>query len=196
MGYTANAEIQDLFDTKPLIEATRRIAKGTADLLHDEVVRRTPIAKPPPGMGGTSFAASRGRTPGALRRAWRTGDVVPTMAPTGGLRQVVEEFNDDEVFDLVEYDTRPHIIRPRKDRAPASVLASGRPRLPGSDPRASLAWPGAGGRTIFAREVHHPGTTGVHFARDGIAAANAEWAERVGRPEMERWAKEQARVVK
>lgn len=43
----------------------------------------------------------------------------------------------------VEYGTRPHIIRPRN----ASVLA----------------FPGAGGETVFAKEVRHPGTRAQPF---------------------------------
>lgn len=44
---------------------------------------------------------------------------------------------------FVEEDTRPHVIRPRR---PGGVLRFK-----------------VGGRTVYARIVHHPGTTGQHF---------------------------------
>lgn len=50
----------------------------------------------------------------------------------------------------VEEGTRPHVIRPRKKRA--------------------LRFP-AGGREVFARQVQHPGTKGVHMLKRGAAAA-------------------------
>lgn len=195
MGYTANARIERLYERTPLRDAAERIVRGMSEELHSGAVRRTPVAKPPPGMGATSFAAARGRTPGTLRRAWRKGELEVGLAGVGVLRFGIDELNDDEQWEHVEYDTRPHIIRPRKDRAPASVLASGRPRLPGTDPRAALAWPGAGGRTVFAHEVHHPGTRGVHMTRDALAEVDATWVERVGDEEMVRWAAEQEALI-
>lgn len=195
MGYTFNAPVEALYGTKPLESAFERIAFGMSDLLHHEIVRRTPVAKPPPGVGLLTFSASRGRAPGTLRAAWRRGDPQYLSSPTGNPRVRVDEINDDPQWAHVEYPTRPHIIKPRLDRRPASVLATGKPRLPGTDERASLAWVGAGGRTFFAREVHHPGTSGVHMTRDGLAATDVLWVEHVGVPEMERWAREQEGLV-
>ena len=50
----------------------------------------------------------------------------------------------------VEFGTRPHLIRPRRGRVLRFEV---------------------NGRTVFAREVRHPGTRGAHMFRDGLKAA-------------------------
>lgn len=57
---------------------------------------------------------------------------------------------------FLETGTKPHIIRPTaKSEAKAQrEYKAGKRR----SPHAFLAWEGPAGSTIFAREVHHPGT--------------------------------------
>lgn len=174
MGYTANRTIQSLYPSEPLERAVRRIAEGTGELLHDGAVRRTPVAEVPEGHTMGKFVSRRkGRKPGTLKRAWRTGPVGQTVTPSGVARFIVEEFNDDEVWPHVEYDTRPHTI-------PTGGAAAGK----------TLVWLAPGGITRMARSVRHPGTTGVHMTREAIAEAEVTWERRVGEPELDRWARE------
>lgn len=195
MGYSANADLQDLFDSTPMIRSIDRMTERGGELLLDEVVARTPIAKPPPGVSPTRFMGSRGRAPGTLRGSWRKGDVERTRGPAGQEGRAIDVYTDDPIAPHVEWDTQPHVIRPRPDRAAASVVATGKPRRPGTDPMASLAWIGPGGVTRFAREVHHPGTKGVHMMRDAVAEVQGTWDDRFGRDEVTRWAREQAALV-
>lgn len=61
---------------------------------------------------------------------------------------------DDERAVYVEYDTRPHWIHPKK-------------------PGGTLAFPGSGAKTVFAKVVYHPGTRGQHVFLRGAAHADA-----------------------
>jgi len=61
----------------------------------------------------------------------------------------------------LEFGNPPHIIRPRADRSPASVLATRGRRATGH--KAALAWVGAGGGMIFAKYVNHPGNKAYHL---------------------------------
>jgi hypothetical protein len=79
----------------------------------------------------------------------------------------------DPVAPDVEWPTKPHTIRPREDRGPASVIATRRPRGTVQDGRAALSWVGPGGRH-FAKVVHHPGTRGAHMFAIGAAITEAE----------------------
>jgi hypothetical protein len=173
-------------------DAVDRTAKRAGEALHDGVRKRTPVANPPPGLTASQFAGSRGRAPGTLKASWRTGKVEKTRSATGVERRSVEEYTEDPIAPHVEWPTRPHVIRPRLDRGAASVLATGRPRRLGNDPMARLRFVTAGGRVVYAAEVHHPGTQGVHMMRDSLAALDVEWRE-IGVEEMERWAREQLR---
>lgn len=179
VGYSANHPVEALYDPGPLKKATRDIAQGMIDLAHEEVVKRTPIADKPSGHSMTKFVLRRGgRKPGTLRKKWKKGKVFETLSPQGNVRYVAEESNDDEVWKFVEYDTSPHEI-------PLGGAAAGK----------TLVWLGAGGVTRFAKSVKHPGTTGQHMTRDGLAATDVLWQDRVGRPIMERWAAEQKALL-
>lgn len=118
------------------------------------------------------------------------------IGPHGVPRFGIDSYTEDPVAPHVEWPTRPHLIRPRADRRAASVLATGKPRRSGGDPQAALAWLGPGGVTIFAREVHHPGTQGSHMMRDALAETDATWVSRIGTPEVERWAREQTELIR
>jgi hypothetical protein len=76
-----------------------------------------------------------GQTPSSIVQHYSVQDVV--SGNSVGIR--VE--NDSPIYNFWDKDTRPHTILPRT----ASVLA----------------FP-VGGRTVFARAVHHPGTKGHH----------------------------------
>jgi len=60
---------------------------------------------------------------------------------------------------LVEEDVKPHAIRPRAARR--------------------LVFQ-AGGKTVYATEVHHPGRRGDHFVRAAAAASEAEGVRQFG----------------
>jgi hypothetical protein len=186
-----------LFDPKPMERSATRMAKAVGDLLHDEVVRRTPIATLPPGV----TALMRGRVPGTLRESWKTSEVegggkLKPLNKAQVDKRAVEEYTEDPIGPLVEWPTKPHVIRPRIDRAPASVVATGKPRGTVQDGRAHLRYVNRFGRVVYAKEVHHPGTQGVHMMRDALAEVDATWVSRVGHDETERWAREQLRGIR
>lgn len=196
MGYRANAELQDLFDEGPMVRSCKRIAERCAEKLKDGAARRTPISKPPPGVGQTEFAALRGRVPGTMKVSWYADSDVSITVINGTRRFSAEAATDDPQAPHVEWPTRPHIIRPRADRGAASVIATQGPRRMGTDPEARLRFVNSHGRVIFASEVHHPGTQGVHMMRDSLAELDGTWVSTIGAEEVERWAREQARVVR
>lgn len=191
MGYSATAPLEAMFDAAPLERSCRRIAERSLELLHSEVKRRTPVGKLPPGV----TAKMVGRVPGTLKESWQTSGVDVGVSPGGTARFSGEEYTLDPIGPHVEWPTRPHVIRPRLDREPASVVATRRPRRSGHDPMARLRFVSMGGRVVYAREVHHPGTQGTHMMRDALAEVDASWEARVGQGEVERWAREQAKLV-
>lgn len=196
MPYTSNAELQDLFAPGPLRRSCRRITERCLEKLEEGAAERSPVAKAPPGVSAKHFAGARGRTPGTLKGSWQHTDVDETVSPTGHPRFGGESFTMDPVAPHVEWDTQPHLIRPRLDRAAASVVATRRPRRFGDDPMARLRFVDAFGRVRYAREVHHPGTQGKHMMRDSLAELDATWADTIGAEEVARWAREQAGLVR
>ena len=69
----------------------------------------------------------------------------------------------------VEYDTRSHWIRPKAGGGFIGPLRAGQSRRSSGDigtHRVALRIP-VGSGFIFRREVHHPGTTGTHYMRNG-----------------------------
>lgn len=56
---------------------------------------------------------------------------------------------------FVEFDTKPHVIRAKNARALRFQV---------------------GGRTVYARQVNHPGTKGQRFVRDSFQA----WVDSIG----------------
>jgi hypothetical protein len=133
----------------------------------------------------------RGRMPGTLKASWRTGDLERRRTVTGDEGTAIESYTEDPVAPHVEWPTRPHLIGPRADRAPASVVATGRPRRMGGDPRAAVRFINRFGQVVYAHEVWHPGTQGTHMMRDALAHVDATWEARIGRREVDRWAREQ-----
>lgn len=196
MGYSATADLKDMFDPGPLERSARRIADRAGEALKDGARRRTPVSKAPPGVGQTRFSAQRGRVPGTMKESWYTTGVDVSVSATGLKRYSKDALTDDPIAPHVEWPTRPHVIRPRPDRAPASVVETGKPRRLGGDPLARLRFVNAQGRVVYAAEVNHPGTQGVHMLRDSLAEVDATWVATIGREEVERWAREQARLVR
>lgn len=184
MGYTQDKPFGVLFDEGPTRRASRRITDRVGHRITDEVAHLTPVATVPSGMTLDQFAGGRGRMPGHMKRSWQTGTVEEAGQHFG-----IDSYTEDPQAPHVEWDTRPHIIRPDPKRAPASVISSTKPRLPGTDPNASLRfW--SGGHPVFAREVHHPGTRGVHMMRDSLSIVETSWEDQEGREELDRWVHE------
>lgn len=194
MGYSANAPLQQFFGQAPARAAAKDMADGTGDLLKERVTERTPIAKVPPSIGFTAFSGRRGRVPGSLKKSWEKHPVERKVAQNGSERFASEVDTQDPIAVLVEYPTNPHPIEPRADRAPASVVATGKARGTVKDGRAALMWFGPGGM-VFARKVQHPGTQGVFMMRDALNDVDGAWETTVGGPIVEEWAKAQARLV-
>jgi hypothetical protein len=194
--YSANADLQDLFAPEPLERSITRVTERVGERLTETVRRNTPVAVAPPGLSPTQFAGGRGRAPGTLKNSWQTSDVEHRRTAAGTPGRAIESYTLDPIAPHVEYPTRPHLIRPSKDRRAASVLATSKRQRAGGDPQAALRFVNAHGRVVFANEVHHPGTQGTHMMRDALAEVDATWAETVGRDELERWALEQARLVR
>lgn len=187
MGYTGG-ELAPLFDPELATSATREMAEDGRDAMMGFAVEYTPVSENP--------FSSPGRPPGTLKRRWRkVGPALKTLARGAtGFRAEFE--NWDPIAPFVENDTRPHEIRPRADRAPASVLATHKPRRMGDDPQAAITfrvWPS--GVRVFARVVHHPGTTGAHMTLKAATRAEAEF-DRLCQPALERWAKRQVRAAR
>lgn len=181
MGYSANADLQDLFAVGPARRAAIRITERTGEELTHEVGRRSPVAAPPGGAVARGevgdWLRARDRDPGTLARSWETGQVEIAASPvfrSGTVeRFAIESFTEDPVAPHVEWDTSPHPI----------VVVNA---------QALRFWDSVG--IVFRRMVFHPGTRGQHMMRDSLEWLEAEW-RRVGEEEVKRWAREQARLV-
>lgn len=159
MPYRANKDFADMYPLEPTIEASRRMAQTGTQELHDEARDRTPVnADPQPHSK---------RAPGTMKRSWRVIDAHPTANGFAG-----EAVNDDRAAEFVEWDTRPHVIRPKTAR--------------------SLRWY-EDGVPVFAAEVHHPGTQGVHMMRDAAAVIDANF-DRILAADVERWRRDYEEV--
>lgn len=153
MGFTQLAPAYRPFEH--VDDALEHAASDAADRWTEWCRRRavelSPVASVE-GLSSKQLAGSRGRAPGTFKASWRTGN------PRRIGRSVTASFySDDVVAGWIEYGTRPHVIRPKPDRAPASVTASGKPRKTGDAARLRFY---VGGRVVYARLVHHPGTKG------------------------------------
>lgn len=162
-----------------VVAAARRAAVRWQRFVERRAAELTPVAKAPEGLSDTGFAGSRGRAPGTAKESWHSGEVV-----VGGVVVSASVGSDDPIMPYIVYNTRPHIIRPSADRAGASVTATGKPRGSVSKGNAALRFY-VGGKVVYAREVHHPGTTG-HFQIQRACAESIPVLERYLREEFER----------
>lgn len=101
-----------------------------------------------------------------LRDAAQENVVQGGRVNTGRLRDSIRAFRPVKTADgytagagtdvpyapYVEWDTRPHEIRPRRAKALRFMV---------------------GGQIIFAQKVNHPGTTGIHFMSRAAAELEA-----------------------
>lgn len=72
----------------------------------------------------------------------------------------------------VEEDTEPHKIEP---------TPTGRKAFSGSGKPGALRWFQGPGSPVFAREVQHPGTKGMHIVRDAVTSAAGSLGPNQGR---------------
>lgn len=195
MGYTEVGDLEEIFDEEPIEEMCRRILDRGGDFLLDRVRYYTPVEHVDEAV---EDGAGRSRVPGTLQRSWKL------RYPDGATDTLaLEVWTDDPVAEYVEWDTRPHEIRPKIDRGPASILASHLPRATRSDMsrrptqeelahdvvgKAALRFV-EGGHVIYARVVHHPGTRGAHMMAKAIADLEAEYP-RIAGDEWQRTADE------
>lgn len=92
----------------------------------------------------------------------KTGHTARTIAP-GGLSDHTAIVSASGAAVYLEFDTKPHTIRPRKKKALAWAASPGGRRLSG---RAR-----SGAKLRFARVVRHPGTKKQPFLLPGAVAA-------------------------
>lgn len=151
----------------------RRLTNEVGGDLRKRVRRHTPVAEVSPevmasyGSGASWVKARGGRKPGHLRDSWKIGTV--TIADRGA-RYTIPVFTLDPVAPHVEWDTMPHLIRPKR---PGGVLTI--PTREGM---------------IYASIVHHPGTRGAHMMATSLAEVAASW-QRTARSQ---WAEEARRI--
>jgi hypothetical protein len=190
MSYRADGTLESFFDLAPMENAAVRTAEREVADLHERVKGHTPVAHPPPGVDVAEWFASRkGRAPGALRESW---EETPVEVDGGHVSGSVLTHDPNAAY--VEWETKPHLIRPRADRGAASVVETGNPRGTVQDGRAMLRFPGQGGGPQYAREVHHPGTRGVHMMATSLVEIATSWFA-IGSEELREWEREQLRGV-
>lgn len=176
--------LQPLFDPSLAGEAAYKMAEDGRTATMGYAADATPI--------NTNPFSSPGRRPGTLRDAWRKRGPIKRGSQRAYPAYTGEYENPDPIAEFVENDTRPHLIRPSLKRAPASVIATKKPRRMGDDPQAALTWLTIGGVRVFARVVKHPGTTGHHMTLKAGARAEVEM-HRICQPALTIWAKRAVR---
>jgi hypothetical protein len=166
-----------------IADVFQRQARGLPRFLHgeaersgaivvDEVRDRTPIGRKIDALTGRDLGPS-----GEARAGWYQ---IPVRAPSSGGRSVGSftsgAANDIRHAGWLNDGTKRHIIMPREDRAPMSVISTRRPRgdaQPHTPEPHLRFW--TKGHLAFAKKVNHPGTRGKHMAEEGLAAADARW---------------------
>lgn len=118
-------------------------------------------------MSDDPFREFPGRVPGTLKRSWEKGEV--ELYADGRVRVTVETF--DPVAPHVEWDTSPHLIRARR--------------------AAALRFYSPLGEVVFAKVVHHPGTTGQHMMARALDRLQADLPA-IMREELAAWARREA----
>jgi hypothetical protein len=178
MTWERGRKLSDLFDTRPIDRAARRMALEVQSRLLERVKELTPVGEPPPGVSEAEWVEARaGRLPGTLKESWERGEI--EVISTSRIRVTV--LTRDPIAQYVEEPTRPHVIRPTT------------PRIAGEGGILRF-WDAQTGRLRFAIEVHHPGTEGAHMMSQALQETVALWPEWV-QAELVRWEREQLRVA-
>lgn len=163
-------QIHHLFEPELAQGAVHDMADAGGDWLLRKVIENTPTSY----HGLTLHLQGHGdevtRTPGTLKRSWRRRPMAQRVVSRGAVGMKVEVYSTDPIAPYVEWDTRPHIIRPRK---------------PGGKLR-FRAWPT--GELVYASFVRHPGTTGQHMMLTSVNAAHIELRHIVDKP-LHDWAR-------
>lgn len=76
----------------------------------------------------------------------------------------VKVITDDKIFRFVDAGTRPHVIRPKSAGGVLVFQTGGKAKTRVNNTKFS-GGKQAAGPTVFAREVHHPGTAARGFSR-------------------------------
>lgn len=103
--------------------------------------------------------ARGGREPGTLKDSWQIGEVEVFLSGSGERRRIAV-YTLDPVAPHVEWETRPHLILPKRAKVLTIPTARG---------------------MAYATAVHHPGTRGVHMMATALAEVAAEWRSIVAR---------------
>lgn len=135
--------------------------RATANIVGNRLQENTKALAP---VAERPFRGRDDRAPGTFKRSIERGRVERGMG-VRGMTMRVQVFSEDEAGPFIEYDTRAHVIRPRK-------------------PGGRLHWRGPGGEHIFARAVQHPGTTGQHIFARGALETEAQVGE-IAAPAMQ-----------
>jgi len=126
------------------------------------------------GLGESSLiveAAAKARVPRRTGRLFSSIESEAAMTETEGIARV---FTNVKYAAMVELGTRPHEIAAVNAKALMIPVLGARKAVASGSPfggaRLSGA-PRAGQQVAFFRRVHHPGTRGIHFMRDALAAS-------------------------
>lgn len=109
-------------------------------------------------------------------KTWQHQPVFAITRPDDHTWQVS---TDDKIYGYVSDGTQPHVIRPRN----AKVLAF----KGGSRPKSRPGWIGSNkgspgrGKSVFSKEVHHPGTAAREFAQAIKKKWDVEWPRQIAR---------------
>lgn len=170
MSYHATGSLRALVDVDAEVDhSAEMLCYRMAYEIQEKVRRYTPVAVRPPQVTPGVFRAERQRRPGTLKDSWDIGHLRHV-----GTVYSIEIYTDDPIAPYVEYDTRPHRIRAKH----GSMLRF----------RSSKT-----GEVIYAAEVLHPGTTGVHMLARACAEVSAD-ADRLMRSVLRgTWGRPRAR---
>lgn len=170
MGIVDPEALERLFDERPVKRCANRLAKKGGDRLLRNVRRNTPV--------DTNPYRSRPERPVATLRDSMEGDTVREEVRGGERVLVYVVGSSDPVARLVEFDTRPHKIRPHN---PDGFLRF-QSRHGFTDAKGLFHPPGT---WVSVREIDHPGTKGAHMFSLGALKTEAEFAE-FSRPILDR----------
>jgi hypothetical protein len=163
MPYRASDRLENMIQPEACEAAAGDMAERLGDRYESNVKMLTPVSDAP------EWARDPARPPGTARDSVHRTPVRRRRHLSGGFAFHGTVRTEDPVFPYIEWNTKPHWISPRADRAPASVVETGKPRGTVQDGRAALRIPTGPGEGYFAKRVFHPGTTGKHpFSRGAL----------------------------